>query len=191
LKPFPWLRSQAEQQRRQIVHMHPSFGDAHAKQNQGDRGRSDVRAATLPAFAQSNPAPIPAQRVETTTAPRTVSGQWRASKLIGVNVYNTANEKIGDISEVLLDTTGKAAGIVIGVGGFLGIGQHDVLVHLDQLKFVNEPIRTTTTTATTTTTGTATTTRATRDASEKWYPDHAVMSATKDQLKAMPAFKYN
>ena len=151
-----------------------------------------MSAATLPAFAQSTPAPAPAQRVETTTAPKVVSGQWRASKLIGVDVYNTANEKIGDISEVLLDTSGKVAGIVIGVGGFLGMGQHDVLVQLDQLKFVNEPIRTTTTTTTTTTTpGPRRQPARARDASEKWYPDHAVIAATKDQLKAMPAFKYN
>jgi hypothetical protein len=33
--------------------------------------------------------------------------------------------------------------------------------------------------------------RPTRAANEKWYPDHAVMNATKDQLKAMPEFKYS
>ena len=33
--------------------------------------------------------------------------------------------------------------------------------------------------------------RANRSADEKWYPDHAVFNATKDQLKAMPLFKYN
>ena len=30
-------------------------------------------------------------------------GEWRASKLVGVNVYNEANEKIGNINEVILD----------------------------------------------------------------------------------------
>ena len=38
---------------------------------------------------------------------------------------------------------------------------------------------------------TATGTTPTRSANEKWYPDHALMNATKDQLKGMPAFKYN
>ena len=78
-----------------------------------------------------------------------------------------------------------------------------MLVKLDQLKFVNEPVRTTAATqptrpapANTTGTGTATTTaantnRPARVANEKWYPDHAVINATKDQLKAMPQFKYN
>ena len=35
-------------------------------------------------------------------------GEWRASKLAGVNVYNEANEKIGDINDVILDKSGKA-----------------------------------------------------------------------------------
>jgi sporulation protein YlmC with PRC-barrel domain len=153
--------------------------------------------ALSPAMAQQAPAPAPApvQRMDTTTtttAPMATAGQWRASKMVGVNVYNSANEKIGDISEILIDSTGKVTSVIIGVGGFLGIGQHDVQVQLSELKFVNEPVRTSSTTTTTTGTGTATTTtRPARDASEKWYPDHAVMNATKDQLKAMPAFKYN
>jgi ribosomal 30S subunit maturation factor RimM len=45
---------------------------------------------------------------------------WRSSKLIGLNVYNDQNEKLGDISEILLDKSGKVEGVVIGVGGFLG-----------------------------------------------------------------------
>ena len=120
---------------------------------------------------------------------------------MGVNVYNNDNEKIGDISEILLDTSGKVSGVIIGVGGFLGLGQHDVLVQMDQLKFVNEPrsatAPTTTAPPSTTTAPTSPTTAPTagtttaRSANEKWYLDHALMNATKDQLKGMPAFKYN
>jgi len=131
-------------------------------------------------------------KVETTTVIQT-SGQWRASKLVGVDVYNPQNEKIGDISELLMDPSGKVTGIVIGVGGFLGMGQHDVLVKLEDLKFVNEPVRTSSTTPSTSGTNTpasTTSTRSVRPTNEKWYPDHAVMNATKDQLKAMPAFSY-
>ena len=150
--------------------------------------------AVFPALAQQAPAPsTPSQRMETTTpAAKSTTGQWRASKLVGIDVYNSANEKIGDISEILLDRSGKTTGVIVSVGGFLGMGQHDVMVQMDQLKFVNEPVRATTARTTTTTTGApATTTRPTRAANEMWYPDHAVMNATKDQLKAMPAFKYN
>jgi sporulation protein YlmC with PRC-barrel domain len=154
------------------------------------------------AFAQTNPPATPRAPAATTdVAPKTMSNQWRASKLIGLNVYNEQNEKLGDINEILLDPTGKVTGYVIGVGGFLGMGEHNILVEPSKIKFVNEPVRTTTSSNTTTTTGAPTTTPtgaptntrnvAARSANEQWYPDHAVMSATKDQLKALPQFKYN
>jgi hypothetical protein len=46
--------------------------------------------------------------------------QWRSSKLIGVNVYNDNNEKIGDIEELIVDKSGKIDNVVLGVGGFPG-----------------------------------------------------------------------
>src|ERR1044072_667219 len=76
---------------------------------------------------------------------------WRSSKLIGLNVYNDQNEKLGDISEILLDKSGKVEGVVIGVGGFLGMGQRDIKVELSKLKFVDEPMRSSAATTTTTT----------------------------------------
>jgi hypothetical protein len=139
-------------------------------------------------------------------------GQWRSSKVIGVDVYNAANEKIGDIQELILDKSGKVEHVVLGVGGFLGIGEHYVAVAFDKLKWVNEPVRSTTASTAPagtappanvdsnartaadgtakTTTGAATATRPVRATNEQWYPDHAVLNATKDQLKAMTQFKY-
>jgi len=130
----------------------------------------------------------------------TLKGKWRASKLMGLDVYNEANEKLGDVNELILDKDGKVSAVVIGVGGFLGMGEHDIAVTMDKLKFVEEPVRTSATTTTTreTTTGTATapanttatTTTRTSNAND-WTPDHAVMSGNKEQLKALPQFKYS
>jgi sporulation protein YlmC with PRC-barrel domain len=161
----------------------------------------------VPALAQSNPpaaapkAPAPAATTTpapaattTTTTPATHAGMWRASKLIGVNVYNDQNEKLGDINEILLDPSGKVDGVVVGVGGFLGMGEHNIQVEMSKLKFVDEPVRTSSTTTTkTTTTGTGSAATTTSRSSDKtWYPDHAVLSgASKDQLKSMPQFKYD
>jgi sporulation protein YlmC with PRC-barrel domain len=150
------------------------------------------------AFAQSSP-PAPAASPPAASTAASTSNQWRASKLVGVNVYNDQDEKLGSISEILLDKSGKVEGVIIGVGGFLGMGQHDIKVELSKLKFVDEPVKTSATGGTSTT-GTApggmnrpaTTTSASASNDKKWYPDHAVMSgASKDQLKAMPEFKYN
>jgi sporulation protein YlmC with PRC-barrel domain len=118
---------------------------------------------------------------------------WRASKLMGLDVYNESNEKLGDVNEIILDKSGKVAAVVIGVGGFLGMGEHDIAVSMDKLKFVEEPARTSTTTTKETTTGAATATAPANPttASNDWAPDHAVMSGTKEQLKALPQFKYS
>ena len=50
---------------------------------------------------------------------------------MGLDIYNSQNEKIGDINEILVDKDGKVSGYVLGVGGFLGMGEHDVLVKSD------------------------------------------------------------
>ena len=150
-------------------------------------------ALSLPAMAQNRTTPPPAAHnaaAPNTAAPMPGAGEWRASKLVGLNVYNEQNQKVGDINDVILDHSGKVAGVVIGVGGFLGMGEHDVLIAFDQIKFVNEPVRSATTTAPQPAT-TITTANARSSAEHKWYPDHAVINATKDQLKAMPQFKYS
>jgi len=161
---------------------------------------------SAPAYAQSaQPADraAPAATTAGSHEKMALKGNWRASKLMGLDVYNEANEKLGDVNELILDKNGKVSAVVIGVGGFLGMGEHDIAVSMDKLKFVEEPVRTsstapaTTTRETTTketTTGAATTTTTTTarnaDAND-WVPDHAVMSGTKEQLKAMPQFKYS
>ncbi|UFW91819.1 PRC-barrel domain-containing protein (plasmid) [Bradyrhizobium barranii] len=149
------------------------------------------------AFAQSTqPADRAAPAATAQPADKmALKGNWRASKLMGLNVYNEANEKLGDINELLVDKSGKINAVVIGIGGFLGMGEHDIAISMDKLKFVEEPVRTSssgtsTTSRETTTTGTASTTTTNRTAND-WVPDHAVMSGNKEQLKALPQFKYS
>jgi hypothetical protein len=93
---------------------------------------------------------------------------------------------------------------VLSVGGFLGVGSQLVAISFDKLKFVNEPVAYTGASnapatgnrpapATTTTTGSATTSSSTTSTSKPnaWYPDHAVLNTTKDELKSMAEFKYS
>jgi sporulation protein YlmC with PRC-barrel domain len=149
------------------------------------------------AFAQS-PSATTAAPVAPSDA-SSLKGSWRTSKLVGLNVYNDSNESLGSINDLLTDKSGDIKAVVIGVGGFLGVGEHLVAVPLDKVKFVDAPIAYTGAAAapapgarpsSTTTTGAATTAPAAAPKKNPWYPDHAVFSATKDQLKAMPEFKY-
>ena len=158
------------------------------------------------AFAQAPTATTdkaaPAATATTTTT--SASGECRTSKMDGLKVYNEANENIGTINDLLMDKSGAIKIAVIGVGGFLGMGEHLVAVPYEKLKFVNEAVAYTGTAstntgakpATSTTTGAATgtdktATTTTKSSTSKWYPDHAVFNASKDELKNMPEFKYS
>jgi sporulation protein YlmC with PRC-barrel domain len=143
-----------------------------------------VALSSTVAFAQTStpPAPSPAPQATpapqtpppSTTAPqRSANGQpsWyshqanevRASKLIGSRVLNTANETVGDINEIILDKDGKVAAVVVGVGGFLGLGEREVAVNFNSIRMSRDNNNNLTLT----------------------------MNATKDSLKAAPAWNWS
>jgi sporulation protein YlmC with PRC-barrel domain len=157
------------------------------------------------AFAQQSPTATgdKANMAPAAASESSFQGNWRASKMVGLSVYNDNNESLGSINDLLTDKEGNIKGVVVGVGGFLGVGEHLVAIPFDKIKFVNEPVAYTGVAggpnaapgtrpaAPSTTTGAATTAPAAAAKPNPWYPDHAVLSATKDQLKAMPEFKYS
>ncbi|MBE7184807.1 MAG: PRC-barrel domain-containing protein [Methylobacterium mesophilicum] len=116
------------------------------------------------AFAQDATAPAPAAPAATeatTPAVGTAEGTL-ATNLIGENVYNgTAEnaEKIGDVSDLVLSQDGQIESVVVGVGGFLGIGQKNVALNYKDLSW-NE-----------------------RNG-DRWL----VSSSTKESLQALPEF---
>jgi hypothetical protein len=143
-------------------------------------------------------------------SPSSLQGStWRSSKVVGLSVYNDKNEKIGSINDLLVDKSGNVKAAVIGVGGFLGMGEHLVAVSFDKVKFSEEPVSSASASNTappppspppsgnrpgsTTTTGSASTSSSSASMSKPnpWYPDHAVFNATKDELTKMPQFKYS
>jgi sporulation protein YlmC with PRC-barrel domain len=78
------------------------------------------------------------------------------------SVYDQSDNKIGDIADVLLSRGGRVDGLVVGVGGFLGAGEKDVLVPFDAVHNTMKD--------------------------NKWY---LVMNTTKDALKSAQGFKYD
>jgi hypothetical protein len=60
---------------------------------------------------------------------------YRASKVIGSNVLNEANETIGKIDDLLVTHDGKEPYAVLSIGGFLGMGTRMVVVRYDSLRF--------------------------------------------------------
>lgn len=120
-------------------------------------------ALALSASAQTTTATTPApQSAEQPQFYNAVPDDHRASKLMGTSVTNNAGERIGDINEILLGKDGKVAAVVIGVGGFLGMGEREIAVSLSSLKL-------------------------TRDSNDKTAA--MLPNATKDSLKTAPQWK--
>ena len=90
--------------------------------------------ATLPAFAQGKPQVLTHVRVDT------VATGFRASKVIGANVVNDANERIGRIDDLIIGRDDRVPYAIVSVGGFLGMG--DKLVAIPFQDFELHPDKT-------------------------------------------------
>ena len=107
-------------------------------------------APSTPAPAQpsapADPAPAPAPAPATPAAPSgdtaAASGgylteqsdtQISANDYIGKAIYNPNNESIGDVNDLIIEEDGGVVAAVVGVGGFLGIGEKDVAVPMDKI----------------------------------------------------------
>jgi PRC-barrel domain len=86
-----------------------------------------------------------------------------SSKVVGLDIYNGSNQDIGQIKDIAMNQNGRSQAYIVSVGGFLGLGEHYVAVNPSAVKVSYN------------------------DSDKKW---HASMSATADQLKAAPEFKY-
>jgi sporulation protein YlmC with PRC-barrel domain len=88
-----------------------------------------------------------------------ITDHWLASDVYKASVYDPANKKIGDIDDLVITKDGTISTAVIGVGGFLGVGQKDVGIPFSDLKVAS-------------------------DNNKTWF----VLNRTKDDLKNAPAF---
>ena len=89
----------------------------------------------------------------------TLTQGWSAKKqILGKLVYNEQDEKVGQVDDIIVAPDKAISYAIVGVGGFLGLGERDVVIPFTQLK-----------------------------ASDGKY---LLRGATKDALKALPAFEY-
>jgi sporulation protein YlmC with PRC-barrel domain len=97
-----------------------------------------------------------------TTMSAAPSESWTVTNYYKQSVYDPKESKIGDVDDVLVDKAGKVTGLVIGVGGFLGAGEKDVIVPFTAVKTAKKD--------------------------NKWW---LTLDETKDDLKSAPGFKYD
>lgn len=85
-----------------------------------------------------------------------------SSRLIGTDVYNKQNEKLGELSDLIIENGKTVTGVVVSVGGFLGMGEHYVAVDPSSVTL-------------------------THNSNDTWK---AVVDTNKETLKNAPSFKY-
>jgi hypothetical protein len=132
-------------------------------------------ALATPAFAQTQ-APVQATPPVGTNSSvsggasshtfvqRQQAGEWRGSKLMGASVYGPDNNSIGEINDVLIGDNGNVRAVVIGVGGFLGVGEKDVALPFEALNLKRK--------------------------ADSTAIDKITVSYSKEQLKNAPKFAY-
>lgn len=103
-----------------------------------------------------------AAHAATTTVKSVPAESWTVSNYYKQAVYDPKESKIGDVDDVLVDKAGKITGLVLGVGGFLGVGEKDVIVPFTAVKTAKK--------------------------NDKWW---LTIDETKDTLKEAPGFKYD
>lgn len=95
-----------------------------------------VSFAVSPVFSQVPPGPADEKApVETrqTEPGAATPGAWRASQLLGQTLTTGLNQSVGTIDDIVIDGDGKVAAVLVGVGGFLGMGERLVPIALRHL----------------------------------------------------------
>ncbi|MET0531460.1 MAG: PRC-barrel domain-containing protein [Microvirga sp.] len=148
-------------------------------------------APTTPALAPAQNAMTSPGAMQPKFQTQLQSNQIMASKLIGTTVVSTNNESIGDVNDVVVDRNGQAVAVVIGIGGFLGIGEKDVAVPFTALQFASREqarqMSASQGSANVTTTGSTTAPATVVDDGNA--PDRIVLNMTKDELHTAPTFQ--
>jgi sporulation protein YlmC with PRC-barrel domain len=110
---------------------------------------------SVPAFSQGAQQTLTSVNID----PMTLATGYRTSKVVGSAVYNTSNESVGNIDDLIVTPNDKVPFAVLSVGGFLGIDAKLVVVPFNTIEVRDKRL--------------------------------VLPGATKDSLKALPAFKYN
>jgi hypothetical protein len=119
------------------------------------------QSQTTTTTAETQPATTDQSSTQTTEQALAAPEGFLASNVIGATVYSQDDQSIGDINDIILSPEGQPSQVIVGVGGFLGMGEKDVVLDMSKLKMA-----------------------AMENGSLK-----IIVQTTPEELKSMPAFK--
>jgi putative membrane protein len=150
----------------------------------GDRPVGDNAVADEDAKAK------PVQKSNIKYITRQAPSDWTAEALIGRTVENANGDNLGEINNVIINEKGDVVAVVIGVGGFLGIGEKNVGVPFDELDFKTAEMKD----RTDNTTREEKAEQKTDAMAARFDTEHQdiriVLNTTKEELEAAPAFAW-
>jgi sporulation protein YlmC with PRC-barrel domain len=132
-----------------------------------DGNQSNAASPNMPQPNAASPnAALPSQQTPMARSSEAVkalpNGAIPISEYYKQSVYDTRDSKIGDIRDLLLDESGKINSVIIGVGGFLGLGEKNVAIPFSSLKVA-----------------------------EKNGSRYLVLQTTKEALQSAPGYSYD
>ena len=118
----------------EVVEVEPAEGDAETvvvEPSAGDEVVVETEETAEPEIPEGTPVEgqIFEQSVDT----------FLASTLLGANVLSAEGEDVGEVTDMILGADGSVEGVVVGVGGFLGLGEKDVAVEFGSIQVRQEP----------------------------------------------------
>jgi len=155
IAPAAYAQDNTQPAQTQTMEQQPLTGDAATGTTPGDTaanpdampsedtaqtpatGTDNTDTAQTPATPSEDTAQAPAAGESYLTAQ--ADDQISANTYIGQTVYNSADENIGKISDLIMEKDGGITAAVIGVGGFLGIGEKWVAVPFDTISITQVP----------------------------------------------------
>jgi sporulation protein YlmC with PRC-barrel domain len=98
---------------------------------------ADDQTAAAPADPAAPTDQTTTAAVDKSTLTEMPAGDLRTEDLVGTTVYGANDEMIGEIGDVVLEGE-KVDSIIVDVGGFLGVGEKEVAVAMDNLAFMTD-----------------------------------------------------
>jgi hypothetical protein len=92
------------------------------------------QSQTTTTTAETQPATTDQSSTQTTEQALAAPEGFLASNVIGATVYSQDDQSIGDINDIILSPEGQPSQVIVGVGGFLGMGEKDVVLDMSKLK---------------------------------------------------------
>lgn len=103
-----------------------------------DAAATEEQTAAAPANDQAETDAVETGAIDRSTLQERPLDQIRAEDFVGTTVYGANDEQVGEIGDVVLSQEGQVDAVLVDVGGWLGIGEKEVALGMDNLQFMSD-----------------------------------------------------